>query len=267
MEASTSWELLPLSLPSEKIEKILVEKKPDVLVHCAGKSSVAESIQDPHADHKSQVEITRTLLQAAKNKDYLKRFVYLSSAAVYGDPPILPIHEKCALAPISPYGKHKQMAEALCQEAFDARSVPAVIARIFSAYGPGLKRQVIWEASRQAVCQKRVLLEGTGKETRDFIHASDVAQSIYLLSTHPEAAGRIFNVALGVENSIEKMANLVSRKSGLGSAKFMGRPRPGNPERWRANIESLQSLGFSAKFDFESGLENTLAWVQSLPCD
>ena len=72
MEESTSWELLPLSLPSEKFEKILVEKKPDVLVHCAGKSSVAESIQDPHADHNSQVEITRTLLQAAENKDYLK---------------------------------------------------------------------------------------------------------------------------------------------------------------------------------------------------
>ena len=263
----SGWELFPLALPSRELEGILTEKKPDVLVHCAGKSSVAESIQNPKADYDSQVGVTQALLQAAENKINLKRFVYLSSAAVYGNPRTLPVDENSALAPISPYGKHKSLAEALCREAFTRRRIPTVIARIFSAYGPGLKRQVIWETCCQAICKKQVYLEGTGKETRDFIHATDVAQSIYLLSTHPEAAGRVFNVALGVENSIEKMAYLVSQHIGCGSAKFMGRQRLGDPERWVANIESLKSLGFSAKYDFEAGLKNTLAWVRAIPCD
>lgn len=263
----SGWELFPLALPSPKFEEILAEKKPDVLVHCAGKSSVAESIQNPKADYDSQVGVTEALLHAVKYNVQLTRFVYLSSAAVYGNPPLLPIHETSILAPISPYGKHKQIAEELCQEAFAALGIPTVIARIFSAYGPGLKRQVIWETCRQAVSKKRVLLEGTGKETRDFIHATDVAQSIYLLSTHPEAVGKVFNVALGFENSIEKMAYLVSQHIRCGTAKFMGRQRLGDPGRWVANIESLKALGFSAKFDLEAGLNDTLAWVRALPCD
>ena len=263
----SGWELFPLALPSRELEGILTEKKPDVLVHCAGKSSVAESIQNPKADYDSQVGVTQALLQAVENKINLKRFVYLSSAAVYGNPPTLPVDENSALAPISPYGKHKSLAEALCREAFTRRRIPTVIARIFSAYGPGLKRQVIWETCRQAVCKQNIVLEGTGKETRDFIHAADVAQAIYLLSTKSETVGKNFNIALGLENSIEKMANLVRKKCRRDSAKFMGRQRPGDPERWVANIESLKALGFSAKFDLEAGLENTLAWVREIPCD
>ena len=89
----------------------------------------------------------------------------------------------------------------------------------------------------------------------------------YLLSTRSETVGKNFNIALGLENSIEKMANLLRKKCRRDSAKFMGRHRPGDPERWVANIESLKALGFSAKFDLEAGLENTLAWVREIPCD
>ena len=192
------WELFPLALPSPKIERILTEKKPDVLVHCAGKSSVAESIQNPKADYDSQVGITEALLQAVENNVNLRRFVYLSSAAVYGNPPTLPVDENCSLAPISPYGKHKQMAEALCQRAFITQRIPTVIARIFSAYGPGLKRQVVWETCRQAACKKRWILpeefsqEDEASLPPEELYASQIRQKhgVPLLPRH--AAGNFW---------------------------------------------------------------------------
>lgn len=264
---SNHYSFIRLTLPDAGIVAVLVKVQPDVIIHCAGKASVAESIQDPHSDHSSQVGITDDLLRAASCVTSLSRFVYLSSAAVYGNPEAMPVNEGSCLAPISPYGEHKKLAEGLCQHAYCSLGMPTTIARVFSAYGPGLKRQVIYEACRQASCKKKLTLQGSGKETRDFIYAADVAQAIYLLATKQEANGRSFNVATGVEVAIENLASLICDKTNAGAPNFSGNKREGDPERWVADVSALKSLGFAANFTFEHGLDNTLEWVKTIPCE
>jgi UDP-glucose 4-epimerase len=262
------YNVIRLALPDVAIEGVLARTQPDVIIHCAGKASVAESIQDPRSDHSSQVGITDHLLRtASRSISSLSRFVYLSSAAVYGNPEAMPVVESSRLAPISPYGEHKKLAEALCQHAHRSLGMPTTIARIFSAYGPGLKRQVVYEACRQAHCNGNVRLQGSGKETRDFIHATDVAQAIYLLATSDAAIGKPFNVATGVEISIEEVASLICEKTAAGVPSFSENKREGDPERWVADITALKGLGFSATFDFEAGLDNTLEWIRTIPCE
>jgi UDP-glucose 4-epimerase len=258
---------IQLDLSDIRVEAVLNETQPDVIVHCAGKASVAESIEDPRSDYMSQVGITGSLLKASSRVNSLSRFVYLSSAAVYGNPEVLPVGETSRLAPISPYGNHKQMAEVLCQDAYQELNIPVTIARIFSAYGPGLTKQVVYEACRQANCLKEVRLHGSGKETRDFIHATDVAQAIYLLATDRQAVGKPFNIGTGIETSIERVASLICKKSRAGTPRFSSNKRAGDPERWVADVGALKSLGFSAAFDFEAGLDDTLEWVRTIPCD
>jgi UDP-glucose 4-epimerase len=256
-----------LTLPSARMEAVLSETRPDAIIHCAGKASVAESMQDPHTDYISQVGITDKVLEASARVTPQSRFVYLSSAAVYGNPEVMPVNESSRLAPISPYGEHKKLAEASCQHAHCSLGMPTSIARIFSAYGPGLQRQVVYEACRQAHCNGNVRLQGSGKETRDFIHATDVAQAVYLLATSDGAIGKAFNVATGVEISIKKVASLICEKTAAGVPSFSENKRMGDPEKWVADIGALKSIGFSATVDFEAGVDDTLEWVSTIPCD
>jgi UDP-glucose 4-epimerase len=258
---------IQFALPHAGLETVLSETRPDAIIHCAGKASVAESMQDPQADYLSQVGITDKVLEVSSRVTPQSRFVYLSSAAVYGNPEAMPVVESSRLSPISPYGEHKRLAEARCQDAQRCRNMPITIARIFSAYGPGLKRQVVYEACRQAHCNGNVRLQGNGKETRDFIHAADVAQAVYLLATSDAAIGRPFNVATGVEISIARVASLVCEKTAAGVPSFSENKRAGDPERWVADIKALKELGFAATFDFEAGLDNTLEWVRTISCD
>ena len=130
-------------LPSDDLKGLVKLLHPDVCIHCAGRASVANSLEDPLADFQAHVEVTFNLLNAMRLEAPRCRVIFLSSAAVYGNPASLPIGEDHDLRPVSPYGFHKLMGEKLCAEFSEVYGVPTAIARIFSAYGAGLRRQVI----------------------------------------------------------------------------------------------------------------------------
>ena len=142
--------------------------RPEICIHAAGRASVADSIKHPGKDFRAGPVLTFELLDVLRRQAPDCRFLLLSSAAVYGNSESLPVTETHTAAPISPYGFHKLQCELLCREFTRAYDVRTSVIRIFSAYGEGLRRQVLWDICRQLVTDGAVALRGTGLETRDY---------------------------------------------------------------------------------------------------
>ena len=260
----TQCRYIQLALPSPELAGILKDVQPDACVHCAGRASVGLSIEDPAADFRGNTLLTFELLDALRRSAPKCRFLLLSSAAVYGNPQSLPIREDQPLAPLSPYGFHKRQAELLVQEFADVYGQPGLSARIFSAYGPGLRRQVIWDICERILTTGTLTLGGTGGETRDFIHAADIAAALAVLSERAPARGEVYNVATGRETSISELAALIgaSLRQKV-AATFDGRSRPGDPRNWRADISKLKALGFEPALSLEDGLAQFAQWASA----
>jgi UDP-glucose 4-epimerase len=260
----TQCRYVQLSLPSPELSELLKEIQPHTCVHCAGRASVGLSIEDPAADFRGNTVLTFELLDALRRTAPHCRFLLLSSAAVYGNPQRLPVGEDQPVAPLSPYGFHKRQAELLVQEFAKVYGQPGLSVRIFSAYGPGLRRQVIWDICERILSTGALTLGGTGEETRDFVHAADVAGALALLADRAPAEGEIYNLATGRETSIAELADMLAtalkRKV---RATFDGRSRPGDPRNWRADVSKLRALGFQPALSLEDGLAQIAQWASA----
>jgi UDP-glucose 4-epimerase len=253
-----------LKLPSVELPALIASLQPDVCIHCAGRASVDLSVSDPASDFQSGVSLTFSLLDALRNHAAHCRLLFLSSAAVYGDPEYLPVAESHLKRPISPYGFHKLMSEQLCQEFFQLYQLPTASVRIFSAYGPGLRRQVLWDICRKALIHEKVQLRGTGQESRDFIHVRDVAQALLLLALSAPFEGEVYNLANGVETTIQTLAKSVLTALNLNiSLEFDGERTPGSPCNWQADIDRIKALGFNPQIPLEQGIEVFSQWCRA----
>ncbi len=253
------------NLPDDRIAGWIAEEQPSLVVHCAGRASVPFSISDPAADFDGNAVLTFRLLDALRLHAPQCRFILLSSAAVYGNPEKLPVTENSPLAPISPYGFHKRQAELACQEFAVAYGLRTCSLRIFSAYGPGLRRQVLWDLSAKAMSSDVLQLMGTGSETRDFVHARDVALAVDLVAHQGDLQGEVYNLASGIETSIASLAEQIldslNRKI---SIEFDGHQPQGDPLRWRADISRLSNLGYAPSIEFSEGVQEYVRWATPL---
>ena len=253
-----------LQLPSGQFSGLLKEYRPAACVHAAGRASVAASVSDPDADFVASVEVTQRLLSALRDFSTGCRTVLLSSAAVYGQPEELPVKESAPLRPISPYGYHKRICEVLMEQAAQLFNVPAASARIFSAYGSGLRRQVLWEIASQYSEKNSAALKGTGRESRDFIQASDVARALRIIVEKAPCAGETYNVASGVETTVAQAAETIRNLfPGASAPEFEGRKTEGDPERWLADCSRIRGIGFQPSITLEQGLEGLVSWVKA----
>ena len=253
-----------LQLPSETLRSLLQEHRPSACVHAAGRASVAASVADPDVDFAASVLVTQSLLTGLRDFAPGCRTVLLSSAAVYGQPDELPISETAPMRPLSPYGYHKRVCEVLIEQSARLFDVPAASARIFSAFGPGLRRQVLWEIASQYSEKNWASLKGTGKESRDFIHASDVACALRLVVEKAPCAGETYNVASGVETTIAQAAEMIQKCFPKAiSPEFEGQKSSGDPERWLADCSRINQLGFQPSLTLDQGLEGLVAWVKA----
>jgi UDP-glucose 4-epimerase len=253
-----------LRLPASEVSAILAEEKPAAFVHCAGRASVPLSMQDPEGDFRDNALLTFELLESFRRHAPKSRFILLSSAAVYGNPPSLPIRESDPIAPLSPYGWHKRQAELLCAEYSAIYGLPTTIVRIFSAYGPGLRRQVVWDICERLLTTRKLTLRGTGRESRDFIHASDVANALALLAEKAPGHGEIFNLATGRETTIAELARLIAASMKIDVVPvFDEAETPGQPANWRADISQISKLGFVSQVSLEDGVRGVAEWSRA----
>ncbi len=253
-----------LQLPDPELSSILQEYAPQVCIHCAGRASVGLSVTDPTADFYSNTLLTLEMLDALRRHAPNCRFIFLSSAAVYGNPQSLPIGEEQPTSPLSPYGFHKLQGEQLCLEFAKIYGLPTASARIFSAYGPGIRRQVMWDICHKAIFQSSVNLQGTGRESRDFIHALDIARALLSIAETAPMTGEAYNLATGEEVTISQLASqILTTLEYPDSPQFDGIVPVGNPLNWQADISKLRSLGFSPTVTLDRGVKTFANWCRA----
>jgi UDP-glucose 4-epimerase len=253
-----------LQLPDSGLGHLLQEYSPSVCIHCAGRASVGLSVTDPTADFYSNVVVTMELLNSLRLNAPQCRFILLSSAAVYGNPQSLPISEEQPTLPLSPYGFHKLQGEQMCIEFAKIYGLSTASARIFSAYAPGIRRQVMWDICQKAIVQQSVTLQGTGQESRDFIHALDIAKALFLIATAAPMQGEAYNLATGEEVSISQLAShILTALDYQGVPHFDGIVPVGNPLNWQADISKLQAIGFSPTVSLVRGVKTFANWCRA----
>lgn len=253
-----------LSLPDPELNTVLQKYSPQALIHCAGRASVGLSMTDPSADFYTNAVLTFEVLNALRLNAPDCRFIFLSSAAVYGNPESLPVSEKHLAVPLSPYGFHKLQCEQICREFSQVYHLPTASVRIFSAYGPGLRRQVLWDICYKAICQKTVNLQGTGKESRDFVHALDIAQALMAIITSAPLAGEVYNLASGREVAIaDLVAMILEALEQEYIPQFDGIVPLGTPLNWQADVSKLKALGFTPSIPLEQGVKTFANWCRA----
>jgi UDP-glucose 4-epimerase len=228
---------------------VIRQFKPDVIFHAVGPASVGASFDTPMEDLRIALVTWSRLLDCVRASGRQPLIFFPSSAAVYGNPVKLPVNEHGVIAPISPYGFHKAACELVAREYAECFGLNVVVCRFFSVFGAAQRRLVVWELFHQLVsAQPTVWLEGTGRESRDYLEIQDVGEALLQLAAlyrRPAREGRCLtvNIARGEETKILNLArtmrDMVAPKKDIRSR---GAHRRGDPERWCADISLLESL-------------------------
>ncbi len=249
---------------SDYIE-IFEKQQFDLVINCVGSANVGASIENPFFDFDLNVTVVSKILGAIYKTNPQTKFINISSAAVYGNPKVLPIRPEFAenTRSISPYGVHKRLSEILLKNYYDSFEIPTCSLRIFSAYGNGQKKLLMWDLLEKFLHNKSKTVElfGTGNETRDFIHIDDIIQQLELIIESAPFKGEAINVANGVEVKIGEVANLF--KITLNSDKsivFNNLTRKGDPLNWCADITQLNNWGYLQSVTLQDGIQRFIEW-------
>jgi len=234
----------------------------NLCVNCSGAANVPASLKNPLHDYSLNTINVFSILEAIRKYQPACKFINLSSAAVYGNPKHLPVREDSIPGPLSPYGFHKLQAEQICKEFYDLYNIRTCSLRIFSVYGPGLKKQLFWDLYSKAKSGVPFSLFGTGNESRDYIYILDLVKVIELVARHSAFNADVINVANGEETFIKDVVSiffgLFDHEVGYS---FSGETREGDPVNWVADITKLLSYGYQPAFTIEKGLEYYYKWV------
>lgn len=229
----------------------------DLIFHQAANVSVQRSVEAPVESHETNVDATLRLLEHARNED--ARFVFASSAAIYGTPEAVPIDESDPKRPTSPYGAEKHAADQYCRLYHDLYDVETVALRYFNVYGPrqrgGQYSGVIDVFLDQADRGEDITVHGDGAQTRDFVHVDDVVAANCLAAVNG-TPGEAYNVGTGDSVSIRALAEMVRETTETTSDIVHVDAREGDIEQSRPSIEKIQAeLGFEPRRSLEAELE------------
>jgi len=239
----------------------------DLIFHEAANASVPNSVKDTQYDLETNARGTLTILNAIVKTDSDAKVIYASSAAVYGEPPSVPVREDFPLSPISPYGITKLTGEHYGMTFYHNYGVPFISLRYFNVYGPLQRRYVmydfLWKLSQSRGSRLEVL--GDGNQARDFIFVSDAVEANLLLAMKPMAVGESFNVATGEPTTIKELVELTLEALGLqGKTRivYTGKSWKGDVTNLYADITKLKKVGFKPKVGISRGLRTLLNWFK-----
>jgi UDP-glucose 4-epimerase len=239
----TDWHLADVTLDT----LVTYGRESDLVFHCAGSGSVPFSMTHPAQDFERSVTTTLAVLEYVRLYATGTRVVFPSSASVYGLAERMPISVQDRLAPISPYGVHKRIGEDLCRLYGKHFGVACAIVRLFSVYGVGLRKQLLWDACGK-ILNGDATFAGTGRETRDFIHVEDAAELLIHAARKASVDCPTANGGSGTRVSIAEIANEIAlqfgRKEGV---VFSGIVRQGDPLHYQADITEALAWGWIPK--------------------
>lgn len=241
----------------------------DAFVHLAAVASVEASVRDPLATHRTNLEGSIRLFDAAARRG-VRRGVYASSAAVYGDNPALPLTEEAEKRPLSPYAADKLAGEHYLAHYRRLGRLDATAFRFFNVFGPrqdpsspysGVISIFLDRARRGAP----ITIFGDGEQTRDFVYVGDVVRALAQALTAPVEQGDelpVFNVARGEGVSLLRLLEIVGDLPGVRAPLEVGcaAPRHGDIRHSLADVSRLrEAFDWEPRTALADGLEATLA--------
>lgn len=225
----------------------------DFVFHLAALADIVPSIKEPLDYHRSNVDGTISMLEAARHFG-VKKFVYSASSSCYGIPDIFPTTEDAKIQPQYPYALTKYLGEEYVLHWGKIYDLPVVSLRLFNVFGPrsrtsGTYGAVFGVFLAQKIAGKPFTIVGDGKQTRDFIFVKDVARA-FKMAAESKIKNEIFNVGNGKPSSVNRLVEL------LGGEKEYIPKRPGEPDCTHADISKIKKLlGWEPSVSFEEGVK------------
>ncbi|MDQ2800337.1 MAG: NAD-dependent epimerase/dehydratase family protein, partial [Armatimonadota bacterium] len=243
----------------------------DYVLHHAGESSVPGSIDNSGECVAVNIGGTVTLLEAARAVGSIKRFVFASSCAVYGDTPGSSKHEASQADPLSPYASSKLSGEYFCRNFFRLHGLQTVSLRYFNVYGPdqdpnGAYAAVLPKFMTAIARGEKPVIEGDGEQSRDFIFVDDIVEANLRASAATRGVGgRAFNIGSGQSASLKQVLQTLEQIVGRPLETENRPPRPGDIKHSRADIAAAAGLlQFTPSVSLRDGLARSLHWYQGM---
>jgi len=235
--------------------------KPDVIINCAGSSSVSFSNNFPRRDYENNVGTIVELIKFAKTLSPRTKIINISSAAVYGERKNKNVFNT---VPISNYGRNKLKAEKLLKFYSTKKLFKSVNLRIFSIYGSGLKKQLLWDACNK-ILHKNYIFHGTGQEIRSWINIKDairfIVNSEKITSYDCPAVDISGNNFLTNFKILKILFKFFKVKK---NPQFLNINRNGDPFYQIANINKIKELGWVEKSTINKGILNYIKWFNGI---
>jgi len=238
--------------------------QPDLIVHCAGGSSVGYSVEYPRQDFCLTVDASSNVLEYMRLHSPDSRLIYPSSAAVYGQVEGVPISENIPLNPISPYGIHKLIVEQLCQMYARNYTLPIAVVRLFSIYGNGLRKQLLWDACQKLNKKNDHTFFGTGEEIRDWLHVQDVSKLFVVAAKHANSDCPIVNAGSGIGVKVKDILDCLNLALRIEKKPvFSSEVKEGDPNAYIADISTVEAWGWHANVDWYDGVKAYVTWYKT----
>jgi UDP-glucose 4-epimerase len=236
------------------------------IFHLGAIASVARSVDDPVATHETNLTGTLNVLLAARDCG-VKKVVFSSSSAVYGDEPTLPKREDMPPAPLSPYAVSKLAGEYYCNVFFKLFGLKTISLRYFNIYGPRQDPQseyaaVIPKFITRLLNKQAPVIFGNGKQTRDFVYVRDVVQA-NILAMQSSQTGT-FNIGSGESIDLNTLACTLAEIMEVNIPPVYEKPRAGDIRDSVSDITAVKkSLGYQTGYSLERGLAETITWFRN----
>ncbi|EMF0074259.1 NAD-dependent epimerase/dehydratase family protein [Enterococcus hirae] len=251
------------------MKEIIRANQFDYIFHLAAVASVADSVARPVETHRVNFESVLMLLELVrKYQPNLKRIVFSSSAAVYGDEPTLPKKEESIIRPLTPYAIDKFAAEQYVLDYCHLYDVPGSAVRFFNVYGPnqnpnspysGVISILVDRYKKQLEGEKTSFtLYGDGSQSRDFVYIDDVIQALLLVANKEAALGQQFNVGTGKATTLLTLIQTIDQILETELALEYQPERSGDIHDSLADISKIQSIGYLPNYDVLSGMKSYL---------
>lgn len=257
--------LYKVDIQSGRLERVFRNERPNIVMHLAAQVSVRTSVENPVFDAQVNVLGTMNVLHQAVRHGVRKVIFSSSGGAIYGEQDLFPAPESHATKPLSPYGISKLCAEHYLSYFQRISGIQVVSLRYANVYGP--RQEPEGEAGVVAIFMRKMLnneqpiINGNGRQTRDFIFVDDVAEA-NLVAMRQDSQG-VYNVGTGVETSVNELFQLLVGITGSPCKEVHGPAKSG--EQMRSVVDSSklrQELGWEPETDLAKGLEKTVAYFR-----
>ena len=233
--------------------------------HLAAIASVTRGVEDWLGTHRANLTATITVLDTLRGCGV--PVVYASSAAVYGDCPVQPIHEDAPTQPLSAYGADKLGCELHARVATHVHGVPTIGLRFFNVYGPRQDPNSPYSGVISIFCERLsrgapIRIHGDGRQTRDFVYVADVVAALIAAMDRRPAGAPVMNVCTGRATSVSELALTIAGLLGCRPDIEYGPPRPGDIRASvgdRARVRA--ALGVAEPAGLSDGLGHVLRWL------